>query len=705
MNDELQKFYADLLQEISAEQQALEEGATREQVFVQYALNLLADAGETENFRLSYDEKLSKRGIEHKVNAHAIADNYETLDLFIAIFYGDDEIRQVAKNDADTAANRATKFFRTAVYKDYKSEIEPSSEIFDLAHTLAESPEIKENLVRVNVCILTDGVYSAEIPAQQTISGTPIYFRVVDISYIFNLSAKSRIPIEIDFLRAGYSIPCIPASVGNETYQVYLAVIPALALAGIYEKYGSRLLEQNVRAFLQFTGKINKGIRATIQKEPEMFLAYNNGIAATAEEIILDNDPETGGKIIASVKDLQIVNGGQTTASIYHTWKKDKADISKIGVQLKLSVVRVQERFSLIVSKISEYANTQNRVSVADLSSNQPFHIELEKLSRAIRAPLLPGQTLQTRWFYERARGQYKNARLKEGFSAQRRTVFDKTNPKNQLFVKEDLAKFCNAWKEVYEGKKLVIAPHFVVRGSQKNYVQFMQYGLEKKLDSIYFEDVVAKAILFRTAEKLYGVKPNAIGDLRYIVVPYTVGWLSSHTKGKLDLGKIWKNQSLSESLSGFLYELMQKIDAFIRQKAPASLYGEWAKKEECWLSVREQDFGLDLNVLQNDLDKAGSSRRKKVTDDEMEAVKIQEEYAYIKSVSPEAWQRIELWGKLSGELTANQRSLAFSMPGNIKLGRKISHADKNMALRILEIVQGKAPELIHETHHLPNER
>lgn len=697
MSDEIKKFYADLVQEISIEQQSLEEGATREQVFVQFALSLLADAGETENTRLSYDEKLSKRGIEHKVNAYAIADNYETLDLFIAVFHGDDEIRQVAKSDADTAANRVTKFFRTAVYKDYKSEIEPSSEIFDLAHTLAESPEIKENLVRVNVCILTDGIYGAEIPTHQTISGTPVYFRVVDLSYLFNLSEKSRIPIEIDFRRAGYTIPCIPASIDNETYQVYLAVIPALALADIYEKYGSRLLEQNVRAFLQFTGKINKGIRATIQKEPEMFLAYNNGIAATAEEITLDNNPETGGKIIASVKDLQIVNGGQTTASIYHTWKKDKADISKIGVQLKLSVVRVQERFSLIVSKISEYANTQNKVSVADLSSNQPFHIELEKLSRTIRAPMLPGQTLQTRWFYERARGQYKNARLREGFSAQRRKVFDKTYPKHQLFVKEDLAKFSNAWQEVYEGKKLVIAPHFVVRGSQKNYVQFMQYGLEKKLDSIYFEDVIAKAILFRTAEKLYGVKPNAIGDLRYIIVPYSIGWLGHHTKGKLDLAKIWKNQSLSENLKDFLYRLMKGMDAFIRQKAPASLYGEWAKKEECWLSVREQNFGLDLDIIQSEIDKTGGSRRKKITDDEIEANRIQDEYAYIKSVSPEAWQRIELWGKSSGELTANQQNLAFMMPGHIKLGRKISHTDKNTALRILEIVHKMNPALINE--------
>lgn len=315
---------------------------------------------------------------------------------------------------------------------------------------------------------------------------------------------------------------------------------------------------------------------------------------------------------------------------------------------------------------------------------------------------MLPGQNLQTRWFFERARGQYKNARQREGFSKQRLKIFDKTNPRSQLFTKEELAKYCNAWNEIYEGKRLVVAPHFVVRGGQKNYVQFMQYGIEKKVDNLFFEDVVAKAILFRTAEKLYGIKPNAIGDLRYIVVPYSIGWLGVHSKGKLDFGKIWKNQALSEKLQEFLYDLMKNIDAFIRRNAPASLYGEWAKKEECWMAVREQNFGLDLAAIQDDLEKTGSARRRKVTDDEIEKIKIQQEYDQIKSVSPEAWRRIELWGKSSGELTANQRNVAFMMPGNIQNQRKISTADKNTALRILSIVRGKAPELLVEKDSEP---
>ena len=180
-----------------------------------------------------------------------------------------------------------------------------------------------------------------------------------------------------------------------------------------------------------------------------MFLAFNNGIAATAETLEIEKSKDGDGRVLSKVKDFQIVNGGQTTASIYHTWKKDKADLSKIFVQVKLSVVKNREDFSEIVSRIAEYANTQNKVSLSDLSSNMPFHVELEKLSRNIFAPHVLGQTNQTKWFYERARGQYKNAKLKEG-SVAKQKAFELRNPRNQIITKVDLAKYVNTYGEVY---------------------------------------------------------------------------------------------------------------------------------------------------------------------------------------------------------------------------------------------------------------
>jgi hypothetical protein len=489
------------------------------------------------------------------------------------------------------------------------------------------------------------------------------------------------------------ALPCIVANNQNEEYQSFLSVIPGEVLASIYEQYGSRLLEQNVRSFLQFTGKINKGIRRTIMDEPHMFLAFNNGIAATAEEVQLVDLPNGKGKAIGFVRDLQIVNGGQTTASIYHTWKKDKKDISEIYVPVKLSVVKKKDKFSEIVGRISEYANTQNKVSVVDLSSNKPSHIELEKLSRAIWAPPKKGETQQTIWFYERARGQYKNAILKYGFTPSKKKAFELKNPKSQVFSKEDLAKYVNGWQEVYDGKKLVIGPHFVVRGNQKNYVQFMNYNFDKKPDNIFFEDAIAKAILFRAAEKVYGVKPNAIGDMRYITVPYSIAWLGYQLDYKLDLYKIWKNQSISDKLGDLLYKAMSKIEAFIKKNAPGSLYGEYAKKEECWNAVKNEDFDIDLSYIKEDIE-TKATKRQRITDDEIAKAEYDASLERINSVHYEIWSSIEEWGQADERLSRYLCDMANTVANRLRFNRQLTSIEISNAHKILDIVTQEAPEL-----------
>lgn len=708
-NIELNKFYASQMQDIAAIQSTDEEGAISEQIFTQQAVDLLAASGESENIVVKYDEKGLGTQKQHKINAYAISENYETVDLFITIFNGTDEIQKISSQEIDTAAKRILNFFRKAIYatsdernkyfrSEYVDEIEESSEIFQFAHTLARSTEVRDNLVRVNAFILTNGLYKGEFPANTTISGYNFYYKIFDIESLYNISEKSHIPIEINFKADGFVVPCIPSPSINEEYQSYLAIIPGEALASIYERFGSRLLEQNVRSFLQFSGKINKGIRTTIVKEPEMFLAFNNGIAATADEIEIENSNEHQGKIISSVKDLQIVNGGQTTASIYHTQKKDKADISNIFVQMKLSVVKNKEKFSDIVSRISEYANTQNKVSVSDLSSNRPYHIELEKLSRSIFTPITDSKPIQTKWFYERARGQYKNAILKEGFTPSRKRAFELKNPKQQLFTKEELAKYINAYQEITDEKKVLIGPHFVVRGNQKNYVQFINHCLEKKINNIYFEDTIAKAILYRTAEKVYGIKPNAIGDMRYITVPYTVSLLNNLTKNQIDLYKIWKMQDVSDSLRSILHLMMSTIEQFIKSTAPGGLYGEWAKKEECWTKVKNNDFNFDLNSIKQDMiDKKNPAKRIIVSDDETEIQQRKEELEKIKSIPTSVWKKIEDWGRETSQLSDTQQNIAWNLALKVRNGSSILPNEISNGISILDKVVTSNPDLLSE--------
>jgi hypothetical protein len=708
-NLELQNFYTSWMQDIAAIQQTDEEGSNSEQIFTQGALDLLCEAGEVENYRTGYDEKALGKAKQHKINAYAISENYETVDLFISVFKGTEEINKTTNDEVEQASKRITNFFRKAIYandneksknfkNEYVDEIEETSEIFQFANTLAKEKDLRDNLIRVNATILTNGLFAGEFPENVEISGYKIYFKVFDLQALYNVSEKSHIPIEINFFKDGFEVPCIASPSINSEYQSYLAIIPGMALASIYERFGSRLLEQNVRSFLQFSGKINKGIRGTIKDEPHMFLAFNNGIAATADEVDFTKNKDGNGLLLSKVNDLQIVNGGQTTASIYHTWKKDKVDISNIFVQVKLSVVKNKDNFSTIVSRISEYANTQNKVSVSDLSSNRPYHIEFEKLSRSIYSPISESNNIQTRWFYERARGQYKNARLKEGFTKSRQKAFDLKNPKNQMFTKEELAKYINAYEEIIEGKKHLIGPNYVVRGNQKNYIQFVNNNLVKKTNNIHFEDTIAKAIIFKAAEKMYGVKPNSIGDMRYVTVPYAISLLTYLTDSKLDLYKIWRNQSVSGALKDLLYGMMKEIEPFIKKSAPGGLYGEWAKKEECWLQVKAHKFIFDLSSIKADLiDKKNPSKRQVISEDESSVQLIKEEIEKLKSIPYSIWKKIEDFGNNTKLLSALQCNIAFTIAQRVRTNTKLSDSERTNGIRILDIIFEKSPDLLYD--------
>ena len=699
---EIEKYYSSLYQDIRSMQDSSDEGASQEQLFTQIALDLLSDGGETENSYLAYDEKALGTRNQHKINGYALSDNYETVDLFITIYLGEDSsIQKTTKDKIDQAVTRITNFFRKAVYNDYVNEVEESSPIFEFADTLANYKELKDNLVRVNIIILTNGEYKGDFPPSQTIGGYKVFCRVVDINYLYNISEQSRIPIEICFGDDGIKVPCLTAETESDEYQAYIAIMPGQGLANLYERFGARLLEQNVRSFLQFTGKINKGIRNTIMNEPHMFLAFNNGIAATADHIELD----ASGRYISKISNLQIVNGGQTTAYIYHTWKKDKANISNIFVPLKLSVIKNEKEFSGIVSQISRYANTQNKVNDADFTANNPFLIELEKLSRYILTPTTEHNNIQTNWFFERARGQYKNIRQKDGFTKSRQKQFDLKYPKWQMFTKVELAKYVNAYQEVWEGRRLVIGPHIVVRGNEKNYAQFINNNTQKKINSIYFEDIVAKIILFKAAEKLYGVKPNNIGEMRNAVVPYAIALLGHLTNYQLDLYKIWKNQAISSSLSQFMYELMKKLNQFIIDNSPSSHYIEWAKKEECWTKIKDVVWNVNKADIEADMaDEVQMAKRQAVAETDDEKEQQQYEIELLKSIPYKLWREIETWGKESGFLSINQQTIAFEMAGKVKHNRVINELERSKAMRVYDIVCAENIDLLSRADELQDE-
>ena len=292
----------------------------------------------------------------------------------------------------------------------------------------------------------------------------------------------------------------LQTSVGDDTESMLLAV-PGQLLFGIYEQYGARLLEQNVRTYLQARGNVNKGMIATLVDNPSMFFSYNNGLTATASQIFGEKKSDNTVEI-RGIKNLQIVNGGQTTASIHYAKFKSGADLSKVFVQMKLSVVD-PEKLDIVVPKIAQYANTQNKVNAADFFANHPFHRTFEELSRKFASPK-SNNTLSiggSFWYYERARGAYANETYKLKTKAQK-DAFILANPKSQLIKKEDLAKALMS----FEG-----FPDAVSKGGQAAFIKHAErVGLpddfkkqQYKINEFFFKHSVTKVIIFRELKNL----------------------------------------------------------------------------------------------------------------------------------------------------------------------------------------------------------
>ena len=314
---------------------------------------------------------------------------------------------------------------------------------------------------------------------------------VLDIEKIFRtkMAGFEKEDLVINCSEFGIEgIPCIKAEIETEQYDSYLAIVPGPFLAAIYKKHGPTLLESNVRSFLKFNGGVNKGIRGTILNEKSRFFTYNNGISTTAKSI--ETKMSENGLLITSLTDLQIINGGQTTATLAATSIKNNADLSGIFVQMKLTILK--EENPELIRNIATYANSQNKVKTADLNSSHPFYVRIEELSRKIYAPLASGSLVQQLWFFERARGQYEQPLMQ--MTKKQRDDYKLVRPKNKKFTLTDLAKYMNAAD---------MLPHYVSWGGEVNAAHFHNNMLKQwnKDNSVYnelfYKELIGKKMFF----------------------------------------------------------------------------------------------------------------------------------------------------------------------------------------------------------------
>lgn len=595
---ELDLFIQNLFHEVQSLTYSDDNGDSKENKFTEYVMEILADAGETEGVRLCpYFKENKFENIQYKINGYALEEGYENIDIFISHYVDTNESYRVLKADFDKLIKWSTGFINASL-KGYLEEIEPSTEAYGLATILRQQ---RDNIVRVKIFILSNGEIPHDPPKDFKLNKLDeilIKFEIWDIERLHRLSQSTgnREPIEIDFEELmGTVIPCLEMPIQNDLYECYLAIVPGTILSVLYRNFGTRLLESNVRAFLQQTGKVNQGIRDTIRFKPHMFLTYNNGLATTAQEVKTKRT-ENGQLVIASVKDFQIVNGGQTTASLFHTSRKYKeADISSVFVQMKLTVIKNEEKKNETVPLISRFANSQNKVSELDLTSNNPFLQRLEELSRTTYAINNDDRSKQTIWFFERVSGQYKEALNKEPTKS-KQDAFKLKYPKSQLLIKSDVAKYMNIWS---------LLPHHVSKGSQKNYIIFLR-DIEKeykniKPSRIYWEDIVANGILFRETDKLFGRKnQNPIGDtnIKSHTVAYALSYFHQLTKNRLNLGTIWRSQQIEEKLLIELKKLLVFVYFFFT-KLDTALISEAAKSEKTWIKLSDNsNHPMNMDVI-----------------------------------------------------------------------------------------------------------
>ena len=592
MSNDLDLFAEDLRQEILNE--AHLEGAEmlRVESFTARMIQELTEVGEFDDGQVAF---FKDRGM--RVGGYSIAEDNHRLDLIAPIYTHSVPPQTVPRDQVDTAFTRLLTFFDRA-HGDLLLSLEESTAQFDMVLSIRELTRLE----KLRLFVVTDGTTTVKQRPAETRDGLQVSFHVWDIKRLHRAatSGQQQESIDINFVRQfGEPLPCLIVPHEWTDYAAHLAVVPGPVLAEIYDQYGTRLLERNVRAFLQTRGKINQGIRKTILNEPERFLAYNNGLTATASAVKVVALQE-GGFGIASVKDLQIVNGGQTTASIHDVAKRTKADISHIQVPVKLTVV-AENQLSEIVPLISRYANSQNKVNEADFEANDPFHVQIEKWSRSVWAPAVGGSQVQTRWFYERARGQYQDALAQEGTPARKR-MFKAVHPTNQKFTKTDLAKFENSWDQL---------PHLVSLGAEKNFNHFTMRLAQRGrflVTQEYFERLVAMAILFRRTERI--VSDQQFGGYRANIVTYTIAYLAYRTSQQIDLDRIWLEQNISDALAEAIESTCYSVREALIDAPGSGNITEWCKKPACWRRVRELDLWLPRKLTRELTDAVHDSAR-----------------------------------------------------------------------------------------------
>lgn len=681
---ELNEFRSELLDNIHFEA-SINGTSPREEFFISCADDLV-EAEEFEDYEPLAFEGVGSRGRRIQIDGYSYSEIEDCLTIILVPFKDSLEAESLTASDAEVYFRRAIAFVEESLSGFIQKNAEESSPGYGLAVDIQHK---YFHVRKIKYYLITDMIMSSrirDIPSNE-INGTVYEYHIWDISRLFALylskQGKEDITINLrDFSENG--IPCLEAG-SNEEYTAYLCSIPGSILASLYNKYGGRLLEGNVRSFLSAKGKINKEIRNTILNKPNMFFAYNNGIAATASEVKVEYGNVC--PFITEITSLQIVNGGQTTASLSSAITNDKAranGLKDIYVPMKLSVVSPEKAMELIPN-IAKYANKQNKVSDADFFSNHAFHIRMEEFSRRILAPAVMGNQFGTHWYYERARGQFKNEQTR--MTKAEKEKFLLQNPKSQMFTKTDLAKFYNIYRQL---------PNKVSEGAQKNFVAFADWASdcweknETELNELFFRKVVCLNILYKKTDAI--VKHATWYEMGYKaqVITYTLSYIFHAIEQQypdlvLDFKTIWNTQNISHGIEIQISQVAEKIYEFLISKDRGiENVTEWAKRVDCWNRAKNLSIPLCKEFVSTLVRKDDEKETQKAEKKKQKMTNEINCQIQVLNYGVEKWKKLLTWGKEQGIFSYQDVSF-IQTAIDIERGKIPSEKQSIKILQILE--------------------
>ena len=652
--------------------------STFREEFFSYAAGILMNGEEFDDFVDCHYEGVTRRNGNMAIDGYAMDEADGSCCLFIVDYHGDAGEESVRAEEINSAFRKLRLFVEEATRHEIYLDIGGNDQAIEFARDLFYDSSL---ITKFRFYLITDAFNKqrAKTIKDDTIGNKSVELNIWDISRLFELVCSSiqKESVEIKLSEFGIiGIPCVKAVDYNNviadidvvpqyegsgeledkklenvvSYSSYLAVVPGQVLNDLYLEYGSKLLEGNVRSFLSVRGKVNKSIQSTIKNYPEMFFAYNNGIAATATKV--ETVMTSEGPVITRIKDLQIVNGGQTTASIANTVltakKNEKVDLSNLFVPMKISVLE-HAAAEHIIPKISEYSNSQNKVDASDFFSNHPFHIRMEGYSRKTAIPSVKGNQFQQYWFYERTRGQYNQGKMKFGARSSQLKQYCDKYPEKQVITMLDLAKYM----EIYEG-----APDIVSRGKQKMLQIFAEQikkdwqKSDEQFNAFYYRRVVALAILYKKTDEIikqstwYKEKQSYKAN----VIAYTLSLLFNyiHTRHKgyeLDFNRIWNTQDIYDELEDQIVILSQEVYEFITGPRDTENVTEWCKKEACWQRAKAYAWTFNDSFIYTLISKNEENVEEK---EEKTKRKLANEVDALKEIlarGSEYWTQMLQWG------------------------------------------------------------